>query len=231
MSEETYLIFKGGTIGMKYENAKQYVMILKEWLPKEASIAIAVEGIYTYYSAGIHDIGIEIGKATQKGDIAFEVANEKQKVERYIEDSNYRAPYFGIGYPITLADQDATVIIILPPAHAATQKETVDFLTGKNDKCWCPVPVEEIAYIESLQKKTLFYNTDETFQSIYTLKELAHLLPNQFLRIHRSYIVNIKEIMEISRDFSSNILITLKNGTILPVSQSYARIVRKTLGF
>lgn len=216
---------------MIYENAKQYVKILKEWLPKEASVAIAVEGVYAYYAAGIHDIGIEIGTATQKGDIAFEVAKVKQKVERYIEQSNYRAPYFGIGYPITLANQDATVVIVLPPAHAATKKETLDFLTGKNEKCWCPIPVEEIAYIESLQKKTLFYNTDETYQSIYTLKELVQLLPSHFLRIHRSYIVNIKEITEISRDFSSNILITLKNGATLPVSQSYTSVVRKTLGF
>lgn len=216
---------------MVYENAEQYVNILREWLPKEASVAVVVESIYTYYEAGIYDIGIEIGKPTQKGDIAFDVAHKKEKIERYIEHSNYRAPYFGIGYPITLAEKEATVVIILPPAHTVAQKQTLDFLTGKNEKCWCPVPVEEIAYIESLQKKTLFYNTEETYQSIYTLKELVQLLPSHFLRIHRSYIVNIKEITEITRDFSSNILITLKNGATLPVSQSYTGIVRKTLGF
>lgn len=216
---------------MVYENMAQYVRILKEWVPKEASVAIAVEGVYAYYLAGIHDIGIELGTAVKSGDIAFEVATSKQKIERSIEQSNYRAPYYGIGYPIQIADLTATVVIILPPAHQASAKETLAFLTGKNEKCWCPVPVEEIAYIESLQKKTLFYQTNETFQSMYTLKELAQLLPNQFLRIHRSYIVNIKEITEISRDFSSTILITLKNGAVLPVSQSYTGIVRKTLGF
>lgn len=216
---------------MVYENAEQYVNILREWLPKEASIAIAVDGIYIYYVAGIHDIGIELGKAVQPGDIAYEITNKKNKIERTIEASNYLAPYYGVGYPILLADKDAIVVIILPPAFQNITKQTLSFLTGKNEKCWRPVPVENIAYIESLQKKTLFYKTDETFQSIYTLKELAHLLPDYFLRIHRSYIVNIKEITEISRDFSSNILITLRNGAILPVSQSYTRPVRKTLGF
>ena len=52
-----------------------------------------------------------------------------------------------------------------------------------------------------------------------------------FIRIHRSYIVNISYIKEISRDFSSNIQITLKDGTVLPVSQTYSANVRKKLGF
>lgn len=216
---------------MIYENAEQYVKILKEWIPKEASVAIAVEGFYIYYVAGIHDIGIELGQAIQTGDIAYEITKKKIKIEQSVENSNYRAPYYGVGYPIHLAGKEAAVVIILPPAHAALSKKTLAFLTGRNEKYWRPVPVENIAYIESLQKKTLFYNTDETFQSIYTLKELAYLLPDEFLRIHRSYIVNIKEIAEISRDFSSNILITLRNGAILPVSQSYTGLVRKTLGF
>ena len=216
---------------MVYENAEHYVQILKEWIPKEASVAIATEGVYAYYLPGFHDIGIELGKEVQQGDIAKEVAIKKKKVERLINNSNYQVPYYGIGYPIVLAEKEAAVVIILPPTHHDSPKQPLAFLTGKNDNCWCPVPTENIAYIESLQKKTWFYNTDEAYQSIYTLKELEQLLPDYFLRIHRSYIVNIKEITEISRDFSSSILITMKNGTTLPVSQSYTVQVRKTLGF
>lgn len=216
---------------MYKETIEQYVEILKEWIPKEASVAIAVEGIYVHYISGIHDIGIELGKSVQEGDIAKEVAQKNRKIERHIERTNYRTPYYGIGYPVKLAEKDATIVIILPPSHPTLIKEPLAFLTGKNENCWCPVAVENIAYIESLQKKTLFYQTDESFQSIYTLKELVQLLPDYFLRIHRSYIVNIKEITAISRDFSSSILVTLKNGATLPVSQSYASPVRKRLGF
>lgn len=216
---------------MIYENAERYIQILKEWIPKEASVAIATGGVYSYYLPGFHDIGIELGNSVQQGDIAKEVSMKKQKVERYIDNANDRAPYYGIGYPIVLEEKEAAVVIILPPTHSNTAKPTLTFLTGKHENRWCPVPIEEIAFIESLQKKTWFYNKDEAYQSIYTLKELEQSLPDQFLRIHRSYIVNIKEITEIARDFSSSILIKLKNGTTLPVSQTYTAQVRKTLGF
>lgn len=216
---------------MVYENAEQYLQILKEWIPKEASVAIAIEGVYSYYVAGVHDIGIELGKAVQEGDIAQEVMLKGQKVECFIENSNYRAAYYGIGYPIVIAEKEAVLVVILPPAHLYSEKEPLTFLTGKNEGCWCPLPTENIAYIESLQKKTWFYHTDEAYQSIYTLKELVQMLPDYFLRIHRSYIVNIKEIAEISRDFSSSILIKLKNGATFSVSQSYTTQVRKKLGF
>lgn len=216
---------------MIHEKEDQYVQILKEWIPKEASVAIATEGIYTHYVPGIHDIGINVGKSVQQGDIANEVMTKKRKVEHYIEDSNYRASYYGIGYPIILGEKEAVIVIILPPFHQSDPTEVLTFLTGKFDDCWCPVLVDDIVYIESLQKKVWFYRKGEAYQSIYTLKELTTLLPNNFLRIHRSYIVNINQIVEISRDISSNIIITLTNGAVLSVSQSYSVPVRKALGF
>ncbi|MGB3101511.1 MAG: LytTR family transcriptional regulator DNA-binding domain-containing protein [Psychrobacillus psychrotolerans] len=43
--------------------------------------------------------------------------------------------------------------------------------------------------------------------------------------------VNISFIDRIVRDFSSNLLIQLQDGTELPVSQSYMTDVRAVLGF
>lgn len=216
---------------MMFENTSQYAQVLKDWIPKEASVAIVIEGICAYYVSGIHDIGMEVGKEMQQGDIAEEVMIKKMKVERYIEDSNYRVSYYGIGYPISIEGKEAVIVVILPPFHQSDSMEPLTFLTGKEEDCWCPVLVEDIVYIESLQKKIWFYKNTNAYQSIYTLKELTDLLPKQFLRIHRSYIVNIKKIVEISRDFTSNIVITLTNGTTLPVSQTYSVPVRRTLGF
>ena len=48
-------------------------------------------------------------------------------------------------------------IVILPPNYHVLQHEPFRFLTGKQEEEWSPVPIEEIAYIESLQKKTWFY--------------------------------------------------------------------------
>ncbi|MGI2327492.1 LytTR family transcriptional regulator DNA-binding domain-containing protein [Planococcus sp. YIM B11945] len=42
---------------------------------------------------------------------------------------------------------------------------------------------------------------------------------------------NIHFIAEISRDLASNYIITMKDGSILPISQSYTASVRERLGF
>ena len=148
-----------------------------------------------------------------------------------MDDAIFGVPYFGIGYPISIEEKDSALIIILPATYHFLQKQSLTLLTGKDEDCWYPIPIEDISYIESLQKKTWFHTSEKGYHSIYTLKNLSYQLPDNFLRIHRSYIVNILFITEISRDISSNIQITLRNGMILPVSQTYAADVRKKLGF
>ena len=85
--------------------------------------------------------------------------------------------------------------------------------------------------MESLQKKTWFYANKEPYKTNIPLKELQQRLPESFLRIHRSYIVNVSFIDRIIRDFSSNLLVLLQDGTELPVSQTYTADVRSALGF
>jgi len=119
----------------------------------------------------------------------------------------------------------------LPSNYHVLNQEPFRFLTGKQEEEWFPVAIEEISYIESLQKKTWFYVANEQFCTNYTLKDLQLRLPKTFLRIHRSYIVNIPSIQRISRDITSNLVLTLKDGTELPVGQTYMADVRKALGF
>lgn len=216
---------------MIVQHFEQYITILKEWLPKDASVAIAMNGKYAYYLPGIFPIPIEVDQNVEKCELAYEVSLKQTKIEKLIQDEQADESYYGIGYPIWIQDQKAVVIIALPPTITSSVENPLTFLTGKHNNCWSPIAVENISYIESLQKKTLFHNNKKSYQSSYTLKELTDLLPAYFIRIHRSYIVNIKNIKEISRDLSSTILITLFDNTTLPVSQTYAPKVRSVLGF
>ena len=79
-------------------------------------------------------------------------------------------------------------------------------MTGKQEDEWNPIPIEKVSYIESLQKKTWFYANKEPYKTNIPLKDLQLRLPDNFLRIHRSYIVNISFIDRITRDFSSNLM-------------------------
>ena len=129
--------------------------------------------------------------------------------------------------PIKLNGEQAALVVILTP----DQINPLRMLTGKLDDEWYPVPIEQITHIESYQKKTFFYTEDGQFSVSSTLKELDNRLPEIFLRIHRSYIVNTAKILRISRDFSSNLVVTLVDGTELPVGQSYLNGVKCVLGF
>lgn len=209
----------------------QYATILEDWVPKDASIAIAVSNQYIYYDAGVHDIHLKEGQNIQTGSIAEVTIKERRKVEVIMDNTLYGMPYFGIGYPIEVNAEPGALVIILPPHFHVLKRDQLQFLTGKKDDEWFPVPVERVTYIESLHKKTWFYTAGDQFNISFTLKDLRLRLPRFFLRIHRSYIINMNSIEKISRDFSSNLVITLTDGTELPVSQTYLNEVRAILGF
>jgi hypothetical protein len=213
------------------EVLQQYASIVGDWIPKDATIAIAVGDRYIYYVEGIHDIRLLEGQPVIPGSIADKVINNRLKVDKVMDNTLFGAPYYGIGYPIDLQGEPGALLVILPSNYNVLKHEPFRFLTGKQEEDWCPVPIEEIAYIESLQKKTWFYVDGEQFRTSHTLKDLQSRLPKTFLRIHRSYIVNILSIERISRDITSNLLLTLKDGTELPISQTYMTEVKKALGF
>jgi len=225
-----FLKTKGG-ISLTNEGLQQLVSLMKDWIPEDASIAVASANVYSQHTSGAHDIRIQKEQTIEKGSVAETVLKKKCRVEKLVDDSIFGVAYYGIGYPIQIEETEGALIIILPTTSPLSKQQPLTFLTGRNEDSWCPVAIGEVSHIESLQKKTWFYTKNEGYHSIYTLKELTLQLPTCFIRIHRSYIVNISYIKEISRDFSSNIQITLKDGTMLPVSQTYSANLRKKLGF
>lgn len=213
------------------ELTQQYNNILEDWIPTSSSIAIAVHDTYIFFSSGHEQIKISVGEKVQEDSIAQKVLATRKKTDAIIDHSLFGTPYYGIGYPIEIAQQHAALVIVPPPNFIKAKQGPYQFLTGKQKEDWIPVPIHEINYIESLQKRTWFYVNGEQFKTTTTLKELQTRLPNIFIRIHRSYIINIYFIKKITRDLSSNFLVVLKNGTELPISQSYINNLRTVLEF
>ncbi len=209
----------------------QIIGIMEDWIPKDASIAIAIDGRYMYYTAGMHDIQLKKGQKIENGSVAEKILLQKRKISALMEQSSSGIPYYGIGYPVQIDDKPGAFIVILPPDYRVIKSDPSRFLTGRKEEVWFPIPIEDVIYLESLQKKTWFYTEEDGYHSTHTLKKLEYELPKTFLRVHRSYIVNIPYIHHLSRDITANLLLTLKNGVSLPVSQTYMNHVRSTLGF
>ncbi|MFS0575620.1 LytTR family DNA-binding domain-containing protein [Sporosarcina sp. 179-K 3D1 HS] len=216
---------------MEKKVLQQYTVLMEDWIPKDASLAIAAGDRYIYYASGIHDIRLKEGQAVPPNSLAERTIRKGTKMEDLMDDTLFGVPYYGISYPIDIQGTPGALIVILPPNYHVLKSEPYRFLTGKQEDEWCPIAIEQVTHIESMQKKTWFYADEEQYSTNRTLKELHMRLPNTFLRIHRSYIVNISYIEKITRDFSSNFVIQLKNGTELPVSQKYMSGLRMTLGF
>lgn len=210
---------------------EQFKVILEDWIPKDASIAIALNNTYVYYCPSTHHIHLEIGEKVHPESIAARVLDTRNKTEAIVDESIFGTPYYAIGYPIFLEQVEAALIVVLPSTYTPEKREPYKFLTGKQNEDWRPIPIEQISHIESLQKRTWFYAETEQYKTNITLKELQTNLPEFFLRIHRSYILNIYYIKKISKDIASNFIVELKNGAELPVSQSYINDLRKILEF
>lgn len=215
-------------------NTLELNRFMKDWVPPEASIAIADNYQYIDYVSGIHDIKIRPGQPIPAGSVTERVIQQRDRVEFLVSESVFGIPYYGVGYPIeNQIGFHGAVTVILPPSYSLEKAGPITYLTGKHGEFWTPTPVAEIAYIESHQKKTWFYTQHGKYSTIHTLRALEERLPDSFIRIHRSFIVNIAYIQHLTRDLSSNLNLKLKLPCTpeLTVSQTYVASVRQILGF
>ena len=93
------------------------------------------------------------------------------------------------------------------------------------------VPVEEILYIESVDKKTFLYTAGTVLQTEKRLYELEELLDEKtFFRCSKSVIVNLNKITKLKPEVTRNILATLTNGEIVVISRRNVRSLKALIG-
>ncbi len=91
--------------------------------------------------------------------------------------------------------------------------------------------VEEIIYIESVDRKCFIYTAAEVFESDYKLYELEKSLEeNGFLRVSKSCLIRLKSIHSLRADIDRRIRITMSNGEQLIASRFYADELKNRLG-
>lgn len=91
--------------------------------------------------------------------------------------------------------------------------------------------VEEIIYIESVDRKCFIYTAKEVFESDYKLYELEKSLEeNGFLRVSKACLIRLKSIRSLQADIDRRIRITMSNGEQLIASRFYANELKNRLG-
>ncbi|MFC4872773.1 LytR/AlgR family response regulator transcription factor [Negadavirga shengliensis] len=93
------------------------------------------------------------------------------------------------------------------------------------------VPVLDIHYFSSDGDYVSIHTAEKEYLKLSTMNFFENSLdPNDFVRIHRSYIVNVSEITKIESYQKDSQVVVLKNGKVLPVSKSGIGRLKAVLG-
>lgn len=100
-------------------------------------------------------------------------------------------------------------------------RETDNFLFVKADRKHYKIATDSIMYIEGLKDYIRIHTETEKIIVLENMKDILEKLPqNQFVRIHRSYIIPFSKIKLID-----GYQIQLSNGVYLSVGETYRKLV------
>lgn len=92
------------------------------------------------------------------------------------------------------------------------------------------VPFDELEFMRASANYVTLHFAGKTCEVRETLTAMEARLPAQrFIRIHRSYIVNLGAIVEVFPAGGGEYMLSLKNGRQLPVGPSYPAAIRDAL--
>ena len=91
------------------------------------------------------------------------------------------------------------------------------------------IPVNDVYYFKASDKYTIVMTGNGESLIRKSIKSLVEELdPQQFWQIHRGTIVNVNQIADVTRSFSGNLMIRLKDlSKTLSVSRAYSHLFKQ----
>jgi two-component system, LytTR family, response regulator LytT len=93
------------------------------------------------------------------------------------------------------------------------------------------ISVKDISYIQGQNNNTIIHrknNITDTHRK--TLDTISKILPSHFFRIHKSYLVNLRDAKFLKAKGGGKYILELKNGKTLPVSRKIYSELKMKLG-
>lgn len=92
------------------------------------------------------------------------------------------------------------------------------------------IPIPSVQYIEAYDDYVKIYTEKGYTLKKQTMTHFEGALPQQFMRIHRSFILNIQELSKIESFEKNSYIAILKSGTRLPISRNSYSDLKQKLG-
>lgn len=79
------------------------------------------------------------------------------------------------------------------------------------------IRLDDILYIESLNRRTLVHTTQQVLESTGTLQSLSRLVPaQQFAQCHKSFLVHLSKVVQVQAK-----ALVVQGGDLVPLGRSY----------
>lgn len=119
----------------------------------------------------------------------------------------------------------------------ASVKRVADFVRSveqtvlcKKEEEECSVPVGDILYIESVDKKTFVYCEKDVYMCNLRLYEIEKMVEQAgFVRVSKSTILNIERLKGVKTLVNSRLEAILSNGERICVTRKYLKDIREAL--
>ena len=125
---------------------------------------------------------------------------------------------------------DKTVKKLVDSLHE--QQDTLERIVVKNGTQIHVIPIEAIIQLEAQDDYVMIHTPEGRFMKKDTMSYMEQHLPaEQFIRIHRSNIVQIKHIKKMEQYGKESYVIILSNGNQVNVSKSRIKDLKRELNF
>lgn len=166
--------------------------------------------------------GTEIGKTIKHLNIPIIFItgfNDKTHFKE-AQESNMNGYIIKPPNQLTLQSTIENVIKSLNPIQDIKEEHLFeDTIFLKKKSTFHKINFDNVQCIEADGKYTLLYVDDDKFISKHSLVEIMKILPdNKFMRIHRSFILNLDYLVEFDPSMST---VRIKQGKELPISRTH----------
>ena len=152
--------------------------------------------------------------------IVFTTAYSEYAVEGFKVDAvDYLLKPFGLDDFKRAANrlQERLEVRQQEPATTIVSSED-DSIFVKTDYRVVKIAISDIRYIEGMSEylKIHLESQPKPIVTLLSMKKLEEFLPTHFMRIHRSYIINLKKIQEVNKN-----RVIMDSETYLPIGDNY----------
>ena len=128
---------------------------------------------------------------------------------------------------VTIAYREMTAKVIRVAEYVRSVDQTVLCKKGSEEVA---VPVSDIFYVESVDRKVFVYCESEVFQCGFKLYELENVLMNAgFVRISKAAILNVEKLKGVKTLVNSRLEAILTNGERICVTRKYLKNIKDAL--